>query len=79
MGCRAVICVFVSKSHEVLCGLDIVRRRTFATRMYEDKRGRSGRLAGERLYAVPDIVKVTAKNTVIKKLSMVYYRKVQCV
>ena len=31
------------------------------------------------LYAVPDIVKVTAKDTVIKKLSMVYYKKVQCV
>lgn len=31
------------------------------------------------LYAVPDIVKVTTKDTVIKKLSMVYYKKVQCV
>lgn len=31
------------------------------------------------LCAVPDIVKVTAKDTVIKKLSMVYYKKVQCV
>ena len=31
------------------------------------------------LYAVPDIVKVTAKDTVIKKLGMVYYKKEQCV
>ena len=72
MGCRAMICVFAPESHEVLCGLDIVRH---GSRLCRHERGirlkerySQGKISGKLKHR-------KAIGDRHKSLSLISYRK----